>query len=188
MLHGYLASTSYADKLAGDVLTTLKNLKLEENTIIVIWGDHGWHLGEHDFWGKHNTMHLSTRVPLIIKVPGKSAAVTESLVEVVDLFPTLCELAGIEAPETTQGRSFTSLFDQPGKTFRDCAFCRFNQAENIVTKRFSYTNFGTKGREMLYDLEKDPQENTNLAKDPEHSETLERMKGLLKQRKQESDR
>ncbi|MCH7227111.1 sulfatase [Haloferula sp. A504] len=72
MRHGYYASTSYVDKLTGDVLAELDQLGLAEETVVVIWGDHGWHLGEHDFWGKHNTMHLATRVPLIIRVPGKS--------------------------------------------------------------------------------------------------------------------
>ena len=71
MRHGYLACTSYVDKLTGDILAELERLGLADNTIVVIWGDHGWHLGEHNFWGKHNTMHLSTRVPLIVKVPGK---------------------------------------------------------------------------------------------------------------------
>jgi len=73
MRHGYYASTSYADKLTGDVLNELERLGLAENTIVVIWGDHGWHLGEHDFWGKHNTLNNAVRVPLIIKVPGKAA-------------------------------------------------------------------------------------------------------------------
>lgn len=74
MRHGYLACTSYVDKLTGDILTELENLGLTQNTIVVLWGDHGWHLGEHNFWGKHNTMHLSTRVPLIVKVPGRKLA------------------------------------------------------------------------------------------------------------------
>jgi len=80
MRHGYLASTSYADKLLGDVLAELDRLALAGNTIIVLWGDHGWNLGEHNFWGKHNTMHLATRVPLIVKAPGKKAGSTSSLV------------------------------------------------------------------------------------------------------------
>jgi len=79
MRHGYLASTSYVDQLTGDLLAELDRLDLADNTIVVLWGGHGFHLGEHDFWGKHNTMHLSTRVPLIIRVPGKNAETIERM-------------------------------------------------------------------------------------------------------------
>lgn len=186
MRHGYLASTSYADKLTGDVLEELEKLGLAENTIVVIWGDHGWHLGEHDFWGKHNTMHLATRVPLIIRVPGRQAAVSESLVELIDLFPTLCELAAIKIPETVHGRSFKELFEKPAQAFREAAYCRFNTADTVITERYSYTRYGDKGGEMLYDLTEDPEENVNIAGEPAQAETVGKLRGLLKQRQSEA--
>jgi arylsulfatase A-like enzyme len=182
MRHGYLACTSYADKLTGDVLAELERLGLADNTIVVIWGDHGWHLGEHNFWGKHNTMHLAIRVPLIVKVPGKKPGASSSLVETTDIFPSLCALAGIAAPATVQGRDFSVLLDDPQKPFHKAAYSRFVSADAVVTDHFSYTSYEGGKSEMLYDLAKDPQENRNVAGDPEYAETLATMKKLLKER------
>jgi iduronate 2-sulfatase len=182
MRHGYLACTSYTDKLTGDVLAELERLGLADNTIVVLWGDHGWHLGEHNFWGKHNTMHLATRVPLIVKVPGKKPGATSSLVETADLFPSLCALAGIATPANVQGRDFTPLLDAPQKPFHKAAYSRFLNADAVITDRFSYTRYEGGKSEMLYDLSKDPQENRNLAGDPEHAGTIASMKKLLKKR------
>jgi arylsulfatase A-like enzyme len=182
MRHGYLACTSYADKLTGDVLAELERLGLAENTIVVLWGDHGWHLGEHNFWGKHNTMHLATRVPLIVRVPGKRAGVSSSLVETADLFPSLCALAGIASPATVQGRDFTALLDDPKKPFHEAAYSRFLNADAVITGQFSYTRFDNGKSEMLCDLSKDPQENKNVAGDPNHAGTVASMRKLLKKR------
>lgn len=186
MRHGYLACTSYADKLTGDVLAELARLGLADNTIVVIWGDHGWHLGEHNFWGKHNTMHLATRVPLIVKVPGKKPGVTSSLVETTDLFPSLCALAGITTPATVQGRDFTALLDAPQQPFHAAAYSRFLSADAVITDRFSYTSYENGKSEMLYDLIKDPRENKNVAGDPKHAETVATMKKLLKKRQDQA--
>ena len=93
MRHGYFVTTNYADKLVGDVLNELEKLSLAENTIVLIWGDHGWYLGEHEFWGKHNTLHNAISIPLIIKVPGnRKGEKTNAIIQSIDLFPTLCEL------------------------------------------------------------------------------------------------
>lgn len=188
MRHGYLACTSYSDKLIGDVLTELDRLELAENTIVILWGDHGWHLGEHNFWGKHNTMHLALRVPLIIKAPGKKPGGTKALVETSDIFPTLCALATIKVPETVQGRAFTKLFDQPEAVFRDCVHSRFGDGDAIVTENFSYTSYSKGGDRMLYDLRADPQENTNVANEGRFADEVARMKKLLEQRKAEANR
>jgi iduronate 2-sulfatase len=186
MRHGYLACTSYADKLTGDVLAELDRLGLAENTIVVIWGDHGWHLGEHNFWGKHNTMHLATRVPLIVRVPGKKSGVSSSLVETTDIFPSLCALAGIAAPATVQGRDFTPLLDNPKQAFHEAAYSRFLSADAVITNQFSYTSYENGKSEMLYDLSKDPQENRNVADDPKYAKTIATMKKLLKKRQAEA--
>lgn len=182
MRHGYLACASYADKLTGDVLAELERLGLADNTIVVLWGDHGWHLGEHNFWGKHNTMHLATRVPLIVRVPGKKPGSSTSLVETTDLFPTLCALAGITVPESVQGRDFSVLLDQPQTPFRDVAYSRFLSADAVITQGFTYTSYSGGKEEMLYDLSKDPQENNNVAGDPGYADTVAKMRTLLKQR------
>ena len=179
MRHGYLACTSYVDKLVGDVLAELDRLGLAEDTIVVLWGDHGWHLGEHNFWGKHNTMHLATRVPLIVRAPGRKPGSTASLVETSDLFPTLCTLAGIGIPESVQGRSFTALLDDPGQPFREAAYSRFAGADAVITERFSFTRYARSGAEMLYDLEKDPQENLNIADRADQAATVAKMRKLL---------
>lgn len=186
MRHGYLACTSYSDKLVGDVLAELDRLGLAENTIVVLWGDHGWHLGEHNFWGKHNTMHQATRVPLIVRVPGKKSGMTASIVETTDIFPTLCSLAEIQIPATVQGREFTSLLDKPQVPFREAAYSRFISADAIITEQFNYTSYNNGKSEMLYDLKKDPQENENVVGKPEYADTLAKMKALLKSRVEEA--
>jgi arylsulfatase A-like enzyme len=186
MRHGYLACTSYTDKLTGDVLAELERLGLADNTIVVLWGDHGWHLGEHNFWGKHNTMHLAIRVPLIVKVPGKKPGFTASLVETTDIFPSLCALAGIAPPATVQGRDFTALLDAPQKPFRKAAYSRYQSADAIITDSFSYTSYAGGKSEMLYDLSKDPHENRNVAGDPKYAKTVATMKKLLQERQDQA--
>ena len=188
MRHGYLACVSYVDKLTGDILAELDKLGLAENTIVVLWGDHGFHLGEHNFWGKHNTMHLSTRVPLIIKAPGKKAGTTSSIVETSDIYPTLCTIAGLSTPKTVQGRDFSPLFQDPKKPFREVAYNRYLNGDALITPDFTYTSYKGGKSQMLYDLRKDPDENINVADDPEYSETLKQMTELLNQRKEEAAR
>ncbi|MBK1879372.1 sulfatase [Pelagicoccus mobilis] len=179
MRHGYLASTSYVDQLVGNVLAELERLKLAENTIVVIWGDHGWHLGEHTFWGKHNTMHKALRIPLIVKAPGALAGErSSSLISSVDLFPTLCELAGLETPDSVQGKSFVPVLQEAEATISDVVYTRFKNADTVVTDRFTYTLYDN-GEQMLYDLHKDPQENQNIANNPENKPLVRSLRDKL---------
>ncbi len=187
MRHGYLACTSYVDKLVGDVLAELDRLELAENTIVVLWGDHGWHLGEHNFWGKHNTMHLATRVPLIVRAPGKKSGSTTSLVETSDLFPTLCTLAGLTTPKSVQGKEFTRILDDPKASLREAAYTRFMNADAVITQRFSFTSYKNSKNLMLYDHEKDPNENRNVADDEEYKDTVRKMQELLKKRMKQAE-
>lgn len=184
MKHGYYASVSYTDKLIGDVLQELKNLNLEKETIVILWGDHGWHLGEHNFWGKHNTMKLSLKVPLIIKVPGgKNGISNAAIVESADIFPTLCELAGISLPEQLQGKSFTSLIDNSSNKFRKYAYSRFLDGDVVINERYAYTHYtGGKFGDgiMLYDHANDPDENENVAMKPEYKKVVEEMEAWIK--------
>ena len=190
MLHGYLACTSYADALTGQVLDELDRLGLADNTIVVVWGDHGWHLGEHNFWGKHNTLHNALRVPLIVRLPKSFTEQatskdkqTSALVESVDLYPTICDLAGIDAPETLQGKSFRMLFKKPTSEFRRSVYARHKNAETLLTKRYAYTRFnGIGGPEMLFDHQTDPQENRNVAGKPAYAITVDELSMDLDQR------
>ncbi|MDO6803019.1 sulfatase [Wenyingzhuangia sp. 1_MG-2023] len=182
MKHGYLASVSYTDKLIGDVLSKLEDLNLDKNTIIVLWGDHGWHLGEHNFWGKHNTMNLSLKVPLMIKLPNINKGNTSNaIVESVDLYPTLCELTGVKPPETLQGKSFVKNISNPKLSFREYAYSRFLDGDAITTKEYSFTEYtGKKPGMMLYNLKIDPEENENIANKPENKEVVKQMLELIK--------
>ncbi len=184
MRHGYFACVSYADKLAGDVLNELEKLGLAENTVVVIWGDHGWHLGEHEFWGKHNTLHNALQIPLIIKVPMEtSGKQTQALVESVDIYPTLCDLAGVKIPESVMGKSFKSVLENPDTDFKEAVYARFKVADAIVTKDFTYSFFEN-GEEMLYNRKIDAEENINVVADPIHASTLVLMKGFLAEKKE----
>ena len=180
MRHGYFACTSYADKLTGDVLNELEKLGLAENTIVVLWGDHGWHLGEHQFWGKHNTLHNAIRIPFILKIPGKTKGEkTDAMIQSIDIFPTLCELANLEIPETVHGKSFKAVMENPELTFNEVVYTRFQKMDAVVEKDFVYSLFEN-GEEMLYDHRIDPQENKNVAAEKTYADDLERMRAELK--------
>ncbi|MEO0416109.1 MAG: sulfatase/phosphatase domain-containing protein, partial [Verrucomicrobiota bacterium] len=142
--------------------------------------DHGFHLGEHNFWGKHNLMNLSTNVPLIIAGPGvKAGQKSPRLVEFVDIYPGLCDLAGITpANQGLQGTSFKPLLSSPTLPWKKAAFARFRSGESVVTDRYNYVEFQN-GDKMLYDLEKDPRENINIAERPENRELVKTLSQML---------
>ncbi len=125
--HAYLASTSYVDAQIGLLLRALDEAGLRDDTIVIVWGDHGWHLGDMGVWGKATNYEIATRVPLIIQTPdmqlrGKSS---KTLVELVDIFPTLCELAGVPAPSHLEGHSFVPLLEDPARPWKKAAFSQF---------------------------------------------------------------
>jgi arylsulfatase A-like enzyme len=113
LLHGYYAAVSYTDALVGKLLNTLDSLGLTKNTIIVLWGDHGWHLGDHNLWCKHSNFEQATHAPLIISAPGFASNKTTSFSEHLDIFPTLCDLAGIKIPSQLQGKSLKPIMENP---------------------------------------------------------------------------
>jgi len=167
----YAACVSYVDHLVGQVLQRLSDLELENETIVILWGDHGWHLGEHGIWGKHALYEESLRSPLIVRVPGmrlpgaKSAAIVES----VDIFPTLCELAGVPVPESLDGRSLAPQLVTPETKGRPAISYRGN-AETIRTESYRLIRHGSGGTTMfceLYDHEADPGETRNIAEEEE---------------------
>ena len=176
--HGYYACVSYTDALVGKVITPLDSLGLGENTIIVLWGDYGWNLGEHNFWSKHNTMHHSINAPLIISVPGyKGNLKSTNLVEFIDIYPTLCELAGIVQPEHLEDTSLVPLLSDPGRKWKEAAFSRYKIGDAVISERYTYTRYKSESisETMLYDLHSDPEENINLAGDKNYQEILKWM-------------
>ncbi|MDP6444132.1 MAG: sulfatase [Pirellulaceae bacterium] len=177
LMHGYYASVAFVDAQIGRTLQTLTDEGLDENTIVVLWSDHGWKLGEFNGWGKMSNYEIDTRVPLIISAPGMKAAgkTTESLAELLDVFPTLCQLAGIETPDFVDGVSLAAILDDPQATVQDGAYSQYfrnhkgqqymGYALRTATHRFvEWRNFGTgqvTARE-LYDHRADHSETINI--------------------------
>ena len=125
--HAYLASTSYIDAQIGLLLKALDEAGLRENTVVIVWGDHGWHLGDMGVWGKATNYEIATRVPLMIWTPDMKARGhnTDALVELVDIFPTLCELADVPSPKHLEGHSFVPLLDKPDRPWKNAAFSQY---------------------------------------------------------------
>jgi len=183
--HGYYASVSYTDTQIGKVMGELERLGLKDNTIVVLWGDHGWKLGEHDAWCKHTTVENDTNGPLILSVPGmKSAgAHSKALVEYVDVYPTLTELAGLPLPGHLEGTSFKPLLDNPTRAWKTAAFSQYPRKVKgrqlmgyaMRTDRYRFTVWVDRedhskiDAKELYDHQADPQENVNIANLPENA-------------------
>lgn len=150
--HGYLASVSYVDAQIGRMMKALDESGLGENTIIMLWSDHGWHLGDMGVWGKATNYEIATRVPMIISTPNMPANIkgqkTDALVELIDMYPTLCELSGIELPDHLEGHSFAPLIEDPGQTWKKAAFSLYPNpalrewAANPLTAGMRETYFG----------------------------------------------
>jgi iduronate 2-sulfatase len=187
LIHGYYAATSYSDALVGNILAEHEALNLAENTIVVLWGDHGWSLGEHTQWAKHSSFNVTNQIPLIIKTPDMSAeskgSMANGLVESVDIYPTLTELAGLDTPDHTQGSSFKALLDDPQTPGKSAVFPRWKSADSIRTDRYFYTEWRNKNSEviarMLFDHFEDPTETVNLAEDIAHATTVEKLHNQL---------
>jgi arylsulfatase A-like enzyme len=168
LIHGYYACVSFVDAQVGKVLAELDRLELAQNTIVVLWGDHGWNLGDHTLWCKHSCFESSMHAPLIVRAPGiPGGTQTRGLTEFIDIYPTLCELAGIEKPSHLQGQSFAALLRDPGMAWKEAAIGRFQSGDTIRTDQYRYSQYqsqdGKPVARMLYDHESDPLENTNLS-------------------------
>jgi len=139
LIHGYYAATSYTDANIGLLLDALDSLGLRQNTIVVLWGDHGWHLGDHNLWCKHDNFEQAARAPLIISAPGIQPSRTSSLSEFVDVFPTLCELAGLPIPAHLQGSSQVEVMRKPRHRVKDYAVSQYPRtADRAATQQRAY--------------------------------------------------
>lgn len=185
--HAYYACVSFIDAQIGLVLDQLERSGLADSTIVVLLGDHGWHLGEHDFWGKHTLMQQATHAPLLVAMPKGKAANTSSIVEFVDLYPTLCDACGIAKPAHLQGRSFLNVLQSPKKRHRTGAFVQWGAGANLVTERYSYAEWYDKQQQvtaqMLFDHRTDPAENRNVARDAGYASTVRRMQAEIARRR-----
>lgn len=184
LIRGYYACVSYTDAQVGKLLDALDALGLRENTIVILWGDHGWQLGEHTLWCKHSNFDVAMRVPMIISAPGyKGGLKTNALVEYIDIFPSLCELAGLELPTQLQGRSFVPLMQNPDQKFKDVIYARFGNGESIKTDRYLFTEWYNKQGElygrMLYDHLNDPNENVNISEIPGNDILIDSLSKIL---------
>ena len=186
LVHGYYAATSYVDAQVGRLLDELERLNLADNTIVVLWGDHGWQLGEHGMWCKHCNFETSLNAPLVIHAPGLTRGEsTTSIVEFLDVYPTLCELAGLTIPEHAEGTSLAPLLGDAGREIKEAAYCRYHSGDSVRTGTHLYTEWtdddGSVAARMLYDHEADPKENDNISEAPENEELAARLSALLRE-------
>lgn len=188
LIHGYYAAVSYVDAQVGRLLDTLDRAGLADNTIVILWGDHGWKLGEYGDWCKHTNMELDTRVPLIIAAPGMKARGKHSraLVEFVDIYPSLCELANVPTPKQLDGHSFVPLMDEPDRSWKTAAFSQYPRSKamgySMRTQRYRLVRWVKRGDRdgepvaiELYDHSNDPGELVNIAGDPQNADVLARL-------------
>ena len=185
LVHGYYACVSYTDAQIGRVLTELENLGLRDNTVVILWGDHGWNLGEHGLWCKHCNFETSLHSPLIVTAPGvKGGRKSNALTEYLDIYPSLCELCELPLPKHVQGKSFVPLLKNPGRPWKKAVFSRYFNGDSVKTDRYRYTEWrrkdGTRYARMLYDHKADPFENVNISEKPENKELNAKFSEMLK--------
>ena len=179
LIHGYHAAVSYTDRNVGMLLDALEKAGIADHTIVVLWGDHGWKLGDHSSWCKHTNFECDNHVPLLVRHPQMKSARgnTKALVEYVDLYPTLCELCGFQPPPHVQGKSFVPVLKDPASKHRDFAYSSYPHRDHkskkhvvghsIRNQQYRYTEWWEKGTDKvtvraLTDLTADPGETTNL--------------------------
>ena len=173
----YAACVSYADKHVGDILEKLKETGADKNTIIILWGDHGWHLGEHAIWGKHSLFEESLHSPLIISYPGmeKAGLETEAVVETLDIFPTLCDLTGVPTPDFVQGQSLQPMLINPNAP--DHTALGYKGNANTIRTATHRLTVHKSGTVELYDHTTVEKETKNIAS--QHPELVDKLKKTL---------
>ena len=141
LIHGYYAATSYTDAQVGILMQTLDSLGLSKNTIVILWGDHGWHLGDHNLWCKHTNFEQATHAPLIISAPGINPSETKSPTEFIDIFPTLCSLSGIPVPTHLDGKSLVPVMKNPKMSVKDYSVSQYPRTrDKLDTERLGWSD------------------------------------------------
>lgn len=197
LIHAYYAATSYTDAQIGRVVDELDRLGLRDNTVIVLWGDHGWHLGDHGQWCKHTNFEQATRAPLVFSAPGlpEAGAKSPRLAEFVDIYPTLCDLCGVEPPPGLEGISLGPVLREPERPWKKAALSQYprnipgqgsGMGYTLRTERYRYTEWRPRDKadvriRELYDYQADPLETRNLAGVPDYAETVQELETLLAQ-------
>lgn len=180
LCHAYFACVSYVDAQIGKVLDELDKLGLAENTIVILWGDHGWHLGDQLVWGKHTLFERALNSPLIIRAPKMAKGeVVSKVVSTVDIYPTVVDLCGFKMPRQTDGKSLKPLLSDPKfKNWQECSYSYFNKGVSMRTKRYRITKYFRDQQPVieLYDHKTDPNETINIAgRKPEVIDSLRRI-------------
>ena len=195
LIHGYYAATSYTDRNVGHVLKALERLNLKGNTIVILWGDHGWYLGEYGDWCKHSNDEIAAHVPMILRVPGKTdgGMRTKALSELVDIYPTLSELCGLEIPKHCEGDSMVPLLENPNRAWKAVAFSQYQKKDfkrtlvflgtSVRDQQWRYTEWrdvktDKLDRVELYDLKSDPNQTISVHGDPKNAPLLEKLAAL----------
>ncbi|PHN05997.1 sulfatase [Flavilitoribacter nigricans] len=181
VLSAYYASVAFMDQQFGRLLDALEAEGLAENTIVVFTSDHGYHLGEHDFWQKWSLHEESVRIPLIIAGPGVEFSESDALAEQIDLYPTLAGLVGLSAPDHVQGKSLLPVLREPKTQVREAVYSVTSNGALLRTNDWAYMQYKD-GSEELYDMNRDPQQYSNLAKIPNYQSKREEMARLLKEK------
>jgi len=186
LIRGYKACVSYTDAQIGRVLAELERLGLADRTVVVLWGDHGWHLGDHGLWCKHTNFESATHAPLVLASPAiEGGKRTRRLAEFVDIYPSTCELAGLPVPDHCEGVSLVPLMRDPDRPWKSAAFSQYPRGRDIMgysmrTDRYRFTRWqhrktGEVVATELYDHQEDPEENVNLAGRSEHRDLVARL-------------
>lgn len=182
--HGYYACVSYTDAQIGKVLNALDSLNLAKNTIVILWGDHGWNLREHGLWCKHCNFNTSLNAPVIVHVPGIDGGKNcNRIVEYIDIYPTLCDLCNLKIPEHTEGKSFAELLKNPDKEWKNYAVCKWYDGVTYIRDNHFYTEWSdTSGNiyaQMLYNHNSDPDENINISEKQKHEALIQELSNEL---------
>ena len=183
LIHGYYASVSYVDAQVGKLIKGLDDLGMRENTTIILVGDHGWSLMEHGLWVKHSNFEVALQVPLIISDSDiQKNKKTNSIAELVDLYPSICDLANISKPAHLEGNSLTNALKNPSKVFKNKAYARYQKGETLIADNFFYTEWQINDKtiaKMLYDHNTDPDENRNLAIEDRYKIVVDSLSNIL---------
>ncbi len=181
-IHGYCASVSFVDAQIGKVLDELRRLELNKNTIVILWSDNGWNLGDHGAWSKNTNFETSTRVTMMISGPKlPSAQKTDALAELIDIYPSLCELCGLTPPDYLEGTSFVPLLQSPKRPWKVAAFSCLTDYTTLTirTDRYRFIQRAS-GQNELYDHRTDSAEDHNLASDPDQQQVVQELQATLK--------